>query len=42
MYGIEIDLDAVAREIREIDLNMVETDQLIRGFCGELGIEAPF
>jgi type I restriction enzyme M protein len=38
----EIDLDAVAREIREIDRNMVETDQLIRGFCGELGIEAPF
>ncbi|MBO1054367.1 MULTISPECIES: type I restriction-modification system subunit M [unclassified Dolichospermum] len=38
----EIDLDAVAREIREIDRNMVETDQLIRGFCRELGIEAPF
>jgi type I restriction enzyme M protein len=38
----EIDLDAVAREIREIDRSMVETDQLIRGFCEELGIEAPF
>jgi len=38
----EIDLDAVAREIREIDREMVETDQLIRGFCEELGIESPF
>lgn len=37
----EIDLDAVAREIREIDQEMVETDRLIRGFCEELGIEAP-
>ncbi|AFY81832.1 type I restriction-modification system subunit M [Oscillatoria acuminata] len=38
----EIDLDAVAREIREIDQEMVETDRLIRGFCEELGIESPF
>ncbi|MGL4497958.1 MAG: N-6 DNA methylase, partial [Planktothrix sp.] len=38
----EIDLAAVAREIREIDQEMVETDQLIRGFCQELGIDAPF
>jgi type I restriction enzyme M protein len=38
----EIDLDAVAREIRDIDRDMVETDQLIRGFCEELGIESPF
>ena len=37
----EIDLDAVVREIREIDRDMVETDRLIRGFCEELGIEAP-
>lgn len=37
----EIDLDAVAREIREIDREMVETDRLIRGFCEELGIDAP-
>ena len=37
----EIDLDAVAREIREIDREMVETDRLIRGFCDELGIEVP-
>lgn len=38
----EIDLDAVAREIREIDREMVETDRLTRGFCEELGIESPF
>jgi type I restriction enzyme M protein len=38
----EIDLDAVVREIREIDQEMVETDRLIQGFCEELGIEAPF
>jgi type I restriction enzyme M protein len=37
-----IDLAAVAREIRAIDQSMAETDQLIRGFCEELGIEAPF
>ena len=38
----EIDLDAVAREIRDIDRPMVESDRLILGFCEELGIEAPF
>jgi type I restriction enzyme M protein len=38
----EIDLAVVAREIREIDREMVETDQLIRRFCEELGIDVPF
>lgn len=37
----DIDLDALAREIREIDREIVETDRLICGFCEELGIEAP-
>lgn len=37
----EIDLAAVATEIRKVDQEMVATDQLIRGFCEELGIEAP-
>ncbi|MDZ7970123.1 MAG: type I restriction-modification system subunit M [Nostoc sp. DedSLP03] len=37
----EIDLDAVVREIREIDRDMVETDRLIRGFCDELAIDTP-
>jgi len=38
----EVDLDAVAQEIRKVDREMVDTDRLIRGFCEELGIEAPF
>jgi len=38
----EIDLDAVVQEIRKVDREMVDTDRLIRGFCEELGIEAPF
>lgn len=37
-----IDLDAVVQEIRAIDKEMAGTDRLIRGFCEELGIEAPF
>ena len=36
-----IDLVAVVKELREVDRTMGETDQLIRGFCEELGIEAP-
>lgn len=36
-----IDLDAVVRELRKVDQDMQETDQLIRSFCNELGIEAP-
>ncbi|SCX84325.1 type I restriction-modification system subunit M [Flavobacterium caeni] len=38
----KIDLDAVALELRELDKAMVETDRVIAGFCGELGISAPF
>ncbi|MEQ9551574.1 MAG: N-6 DNA methylase [Coleofasciculus sp. G3-WIS-01] len=37
-----IDLDAVVQEIRAVDEEMAGTDRLIRGFCEELGIEAPF
>jgi len=36
-----IDLDVVVQEIRAVDQDMEETDQLIRKFCKELGIEAP-
>ncbi len=36
-----IDLGAVAQELRQLDRDMGETDRLIRGFCDELGIEAP-
>jgi len=38
----EIDLAAVALELRQIDRDMVESNRLIRGFCDELGIDAPF
>jgi type I restriction enzyme M protein len=38
----EIDLTAVAQELRQIDAGMEENDRLIRGFCEELGIEIPF
>lgn len=38
----EIDLAAIALELRQIDREMEENDRLIRGFCNELGIEAPF
>lgn len=37
----EIDLDTVVRELRKVDQDMEDTDRLIRGFCDELGIEAP-
>jgi len=38
----EIDLAAISLELRQIDRDMVESDRLIRGFCDELGIDAPF
>lgn len=37
-----IDLEAVSRELREIDMQMKTTDALIAGFCAELGISSPF
>ncbi len=37
----EIDLAAVAQDLRAIDRNMAETDGEIRRFCGELGLESP-
>ncbi len=36
-----VDLTAVVQEIKKIDTDMVETDQKIKAFCDELGIEAP-
>ena len=38
----DIDLGTVAIELRQLDQDMVEVDQVIRGFCEELGIDAPF
>ncbi|HNX57727.1 MAG TPA: type I restriction-modification system subunit M [Spirochaetota bacterium] len=37
-----IDINAVAKEIRKIDVQMTETDKKIAVFCKELGIEVPF
>lgn len=37
----EIDLEAVANKIIEIDNEMVEVDEEIKKFCEELGIKAP-
>lgn len=38
---VPIDLAAVTAEIKQIDQDMLEIDKTIRGFCDELGIEAP-
>ena len=37
-----VDIAAVARELKALDLEMQKTDKTIAGFCGELGIESPF
>jgi type I restriction enzyme M protein len=37
----EIDLAAVAAELRQCDRDMVAIDEAIKGFCDELGIDAP-
>ncbi|RCJ38143.1 type I restriction-modification system subunit M [Nostoc punctiforme NIES-2108] len=37
----EIDLAAVAVKLRQCDQDMVAIDEAIKGFCDELGIEAP-
>ena len=36
-----IDLAAVAAEIKALDAEMIDIDNTIKGFCDELGIEAP-
>ena len=36
-----IDLTAVAIELRQIDRDITEIDQTIKGFCDELGIDSP-
>jgi len=38
----EIDIEAIAREIQDLDAKMAQTDHTIAGFCKELGISAPF
>ncbi|MBV1788441.1 type I restriction-modification system subunit M [Marinobacterium sp. D7] len=36
-----VDLAAVAAELKQLDRDMVEIDEAIRGYCDELGIDAP-
>lgn len=38
----EIDLNAVAQEIRDLEGKVAEIDKTIAVFCKELGIDAPF
>jgi type I restriction enzyme M protein len=37
-----IDINAIAKELKALDAQMLETDQAIAGFCKELNIETPF
>ena len=36
-----VDLAVVTAELKQIDADMLETDEIIKGFCDELGIGAP-
>ena len=36
-----IDLGAVTKELKELESEMGGIDEIIRGFCDELGVEAP-
>jgi type I restriction enzyme M protein len=38
----QIDLDAIAEELKVLDIAGIETDKIIASFCEELGIEPPF
>jgi type I restriction enzyme M protein len=37
-----IDINAIAKELKALDAQMLETDKTIAGFCKELNIETPF
>ncbi len=37
-----IDINAIAQELKNLDVQMAETDKTIAGFCKELNIETPF
>lgn len=38
----EIDLKAVSQELKMLEVEMKKTDEVIAGFCKELGIDTPF
>lgn len=37
-----VDITAVAKAIKQLDHDMQQTDEVIAGYCNELGIETPF
>ena len=37
-----IDLEAVVKDLKALEMDMQKTDKTITGFCKELGIESPF
>jgi type I restriction enzyme M protein len=37
-----VDLAAVSQELKQLEKEIQETDEVIAGFCAELGIETPF
>lgn len=39
---VMIDINAVAKEVKALDAEMMETDVVLARFCTELGIETPF
>jgi type I restriction enzyme M protein len=38
----EINIDAVAKDLQALETDMAKTDNIIAGFCKELGISSPF
>ena len=36
-----VDLAEVAKALKDLEVEMKETDETIRGFCDELGIDSP-
>jgi len=37
-----VDLKAVAKDLRDLEAEMADTDKEIAAFCEELGIDSPF
>ncbi len=37
-----VDIGAVVKDLKALEMDMQETDKTISGFCRELGIESPF
>ena len=37
-----VDIGAVAKDLKDLEMYMQETDKTIAGFCRELGINSPF